>query len=67
VLSILLKNVNQTYLGFKNCVSLLLKLGTDDLKDLVKFLCNSKTTNDDIFSKHSRSEAKRADLRSKPL
>ena len=54
----LLEKADQAYLRFKDGGSLLTKLGTDDLKDLVWFLCHVKKTKGDTFSKHSGSKKK---------
>ena len=43
---------------FKDNDSLFTKIGTDDLKHLVRFLCYVKKTKGDTFSKHSGNKKK---------
>ena len=54
----LFKKANQAYTWFKTNGSFPTKIVTDDLKNLVCFLCHVKKTKGDIFSKHSGSKKK---------
>ena len=46
------------YVKFKEGGSLLSKLGGDDLKDLVRFICHVEKKKGDTYSKHSSSKKK---------
>ena len=54
----LFEKADQAYTWFKDNGSLLTKIGTDDLRHLVRFLCHIKKTKGDTFSKHSGSKKK---------
>ena len=52
------EKTDQAYTWCKDTSSLLTKIGTDDLKHLICFLCRVKKTKDNTFSKHSGNKKK---------